>query len=122
MQHPQHGDAHLRFMQWAKWLLRNFRLNPGTIYSKPAPFNVSELLELKALGLNCFNAFGAPASLPDAKALADGMQSYVAELDAHNLTASMAATVYGFDESDALDTMQQVLILLERLLSFLDKG
>ena len=84
LQRPPTAE-HTRYMAWSRWLLRDMRLNPGTIYIEDPPFSVGELLELRGLGLNAFGAFGAPATLAEAQTRADEVASYVAQLDAHGL-------------------------------------
>lgn len=60
---PTTRAGHPEFVQWAHWMLANFSLNPGTIYSEPIPFTVDELADMVPLGLNSFNAFPAHADL-----------------------------------------------------------
>jgi hypothetical protein len=33
-------------VEWSHWLLTNYSLNPGTIYSPPIPFTLEELTEM----------------------------------------------------------------------------
>ena len=97
---PKLRPGHAEYVKWAKWLLANYSLNPGTIYAPPMPFAVDELLEFVPLGLNHFTAFPAHSEY----ATDPNVAAYVKALDAHNL--SQFATTYGYDESDALDEMQ----------------
>lgn len=60
---PTARAAHTEHIQWARWMLANFSLNPGTIYSPPIPFTVQELSDMLPLGLNSFTAFPAVADL-----------------------------------------------------------
>jgi len=97
---PSRRAGHAHFVQWAHWLLANFSLNPGTIYSPPVPFSVAELAAMVPLGLNSFTAFPAEAMYAQDPHIA----AYVRALDTSNL--SQYATTYGFDESDKLDEME----------------
>ena len=54
---PKLRPGHSEYVAWAKYLLANFSLNPGSIYAPPQPFTVDELLQFIPLGLNNFNAF-----------------------------------------------------------------
>lgn len=56
---PTIRPGHDEVVRWARWLLANFSLNPGSIYSPPVPFTVEELSAMVPLGLNSFTAFKA---------------------------------------------------------------
>jgi hypothetical protein len=56
---PTARPGHDEVVRWARWLLANFSLNPGSIYSPPVPFTVEELSDMVPLGLNSFTAFPA---------------------------------------------------------------
>eukprot|EP01045_Picozoa_sp_COSAG04_P024906 COSAG04_NODE_3185_length_3078_cov_2.279624_1_plen_306_part_10 len=104
------GPGHRRMMQWARWMLANFSLNPGTITTQPMPFAVAEVQEMAELGLNSFTAFLAE----DWHRLSNdsSLRQYVADLDAANV--SQFASVYGYDESDALDEMEETFGAIKR--------
>jgi hypothetical protein len=97
---PKLRPGHAEYVRWAKDLLANFSLNPGSIYAPPQPFAIDELQEFVPLGLNHFNAFPAHVSY----ATDHDIAAYVTALDVHNL--SQYATTYGYDESDQLDEME----------------
>ena len=63
-----------------EWLLRNFRIGPGTIYTPPMPFAVDELVNLVNLGLNTFSVFTAKSNFTHTKKLAAQSEAYVDEL------------------------------------------
>eukprot|EP01049_Picozoa_sp_SAG25_P002042 SAG25_NODE_101_length_15508_cov_11.653384_7_plen_633_part_00 len=105
---PSTRAGHTAFMQWSRWLLSRFSLNPGTIYSPPIPFTVPELKELQELGLNTFTAFKANEAYGQNACI----QKYVAELEKEGLLDM--ATTYGYDESDQLDSMQTTFAALKK--------
>ena len=116
---PAHGKAHGTFVDWGRWLLTNFSLNPGTIYADSMALSVAEVEGMVPLGLNSYTVMqatckvGAHGSDGDpfnktellrcAKARADAIAPYMAEMDAKNLT--WLASIYGYDESDMMDQM-----------------
>ena len=106
---PSKRAGHAHFVQWSHWLLSNFSLNPGTIYSPDVPFTVPELEEMVPLGLNSFTAFRSTM----AAANDTGIASYVKALEASKLGLIDMATTYGYDESDMLDEMQSVFAALK---------
>jgi para-nitrobenzyl esterase len=91
---------HTMWMKYARFVMTEYRLNPGTIYAEPALMAVDEAKELVSLGMNHFTIARVPTTLDAAKAQAAALGPYVAELRAANLTAPGLLGVYGFDEAD----------------------
>ena len=121
---PADNRTHGALLTWSHWLLTNFSLNPGSIYSKDMSFSVAELAAMKPLGLNsvtvmragCQNGKHGSAGVPFnrtkllacAKTSADKLRTYYEQLLANGLCkpSEMSCTIYGYDESDMMEQMR----------------
>ena len=104
--------SHAQWLNYGRSLLRDVRLSPGTIYAEDMLISISELVELRALGLNSFNVFVVPESLSQVQQKAQEVARYVEQLRALNLT--QFATFYGFDESDDLQNLTNAFSFLKQ--------
>jgi len=89
-------------MDYARFILNEYRLNPGTIYAEPALITADEAEELVALGMNHFSIVRASTTAAGAKAQVEALRPYVESLRAKNLTNAAVPgflSVYGFDEA-----------------------
>ena len=89
---------HDMWLTYARALLQDYRINPGTIYAEDAFISPSEAKSLVDLGMNHFSIARSPNTLVEATAAAAKLAPYVSQLRSLNLTGM--TSVYGFDEAD----------------------